>query len=155
MNKTIDAFLSAKEIAIAGTTAKKGNWGTVLMKEISKKGIKAYPINPKYEEIEGVKCYPSVKDLPESVDSLILAVNPKLAGEIIDEAADTPIKRVWLNQGVGDGAWSEENVVKLSEKNMEAVYGFCPMMFFGKGIHKLHYWMRKNLGKTPAEFSKK
>ena len=94
-----------------------------------------------------------MKDLPESVENVILAVNPDRAVEIIGQASEAHIKRVWLNQGIGDGSFSEEGLNLLKEKNLEYVYGFCPMMFFGKGIHKFHYWMRRNLGKTPAEFS--
>ncbi|MCA1746560.1 MAG: CoA-binding protein, partial [Bacteroidales bacterium] len=112
-----------------------------------------YAVNPKYAEIEDFTCYDTVKDLPESVENVILAVNPERAVEIIAHASESHIKRVWLNQGVGDGAFSEKGLALLKEKKLEYVYGFCPMMFFGKGLHKLHFWMRKNLGKTPAEFS--
>jgi len=84
---------------------------------------------------------------------VILAVNPERAVEIIGQASEGHVKRVWLNQGIGDGAFSEKGLALLKEKNLEYVYGFCPMMFFGKGLHKFHFWMRKNLGKTPAEFS--
>ena len=153
MNKTIDAFLEAKEIAVAGASTKKGNWGLTLMKELKKRGYTAYAVNPKYAEIEGFRCYGSVKDLPESVESVILAVNSERAVEIIGQASESHIKRVWLNQGIGDGAFSEKGLALLKEKDLEYVYGFCPMMFFGKGLHKFHFWMRKNLGKTPAEFS--
>ncbi len=154
MNKTIDAFLEAKEIAVAGASAKKSNWGLALMKELKKRGYNVYAVNPKYAEIEDFKCYDSVKDLPDSVENVILAVNPQRAVEIIGQMEDSKIRRVWLNQGVGDGAFSTEGVELLKEKKIEYVYGFCPMMFFGKGLHKFHFWMRKNLGKVPVEFSK-
>ncbi len=153
MKKTIDAFLKKKEIAVAGASVKKGNWGLTLMKELKKRGYTVYAVNPKYAEIENFSCYDSVKDLPKSVENVILAVNPDRAVEIIGQASESHIKRVWLNQGIGDGAFSEEGLALLKEKNMEYVYGFCPMMFFGKGFHKFHFWMRKNLGKTPVEFS--
>jgi uncharacterized protein len=77
MNKTIDAFLEGKEIAIAGASAKKGNWGLALMKELRKKGYTVYAVNPKYAEIEDFSCYDSVKSLPASVEKCILAVNPR------------------------------------------------------------------------------
>ncbi len=153
MNKTIDAFLEAKEIAVAGASAKKGNWGLTLMKELRKRGYTVYAVNPKYAEIEDFSCYNTVKDLPSGVENVILAVNPQRAMEIIAQVSESNIKRVWLNQGVGDGAYSAEGVEQLKEMNLEYVYGFCPMMFFGKGLHKFHFWIRKNLGKTPAEFS--
>lgn len=154
MNRTIDAFLNSKEVAIAGVSPKKGNWGQVLMKELQKKGITVYPINPKHNEVEGTPCLGSVKELPKTTESLILAVNPTRALEIISQCADTGVKRVWMNQGVGEGAFSSEAVEMLKEKKIEYVYGFCPMMFFGGGMHKFHFWMRKHLGKTPVEYTK-
>jgi predicted CoA-binding protein len=154
MNKTIDKFLEKREIAIAGVSPKKGNWGQMLMKELKKNNYTAFPINPKHDEVEGISCLNSVTDLPESVENLILAVNPERAREIILQCKNTGIKRVWLNQGVGDGAYSAEAIDLLKEMKLEYVYGFCPMMFFGKGMHKMHYWFRKNMGKTPVEFVK-
>ena len=154
MNKTIDAFLESKEIAIAGVSPKKGNWGMALTNELTKKGYTVYPINPNHKEINGIKVFESVSELPGSVESLILAVNPKLAQEYISACAGTSVRRVWMNQGVGEGAFSKEGVELSKKNNLDYVYGFCPMMFFGGGLHKFHYWMRRNLGKTPAEFSK-
>ena len=153
MKETIKAFIEGKEIAIAGASPKKGNWGLTLMKELKGKGYKVYPVNPKFAEIEEFQCYESVKELPGTVENLILAVNPQRAIEIIDQCSESGIKRVWLNQGIGDGAYSAQGVQLLKDKKMEYVYGFCPMMFFGKGLHKFHFWMRKNLGKVPAEYS--
>lgn len=154
MNTTIDAFLKGKEIAVAGVSPKKGNWGQMLVKELIKKGYTVYPINPNYDEIEGRACLDTVADLPTSTENLILAVNPDRAREIIGQCSESGIKRVWLNQGVGDGAYSSEAIDTLKEKKMEYIYGFCPMMFIGKGMHKIHFWMRKNMGKIPMEFSK-
>ena len=154
MNQTIDAFLEGTEIAIVGVSTKKENWGLMLMKELQPKGYRIHPVNPNYEEVEGIKCVDSVRDLPDSVENLILAVNPERAKEIIMQLDGTSIRRVWLNQGIGHGAYSREAIELLKDKKLEYIYGFCPMMFFGKGMHKFHFWMRKNLGKVPMEFSK-
>jgi len=154
MNKTINEFLESKDIAIAGVSPKKGNWGMVLVKELLKKGYKVYPLNPMHDEIDGIKIFPTVSDLPPEVESLILAVNPERAREIISQSANSSIKRIWMQQGVGQGAYSEEGVELAQQNNIDCVHGFCPMMFFGGGLHKFHYWMRTNFGKTPVEFAR-
>ncbi len=153
MKNTIDAFKTSRDIAVAGVSPRKGNWGLMLMQELKKSGYTVYPVNPKFAEIEDAKCYESLADLPPEVENLILAVNPKRSVEMIGQLPVSGIKRVWMNQGIGEGAFSEEGLELLKKKNLEYVYGFCPMMFFGKGLHKFHYWIRRNLGKTPAEFS--
>ncbi len=154
MNTTIDAFLEKKEIASAGVSPKKSNMGLSFMKELQKRGYVVHPVNPLYEEVEGIPCADSVKNLPDTVENLILVVNPERAREIIQQCDGTGIRRIWLTQPMGDGAYSPEAVEMLKEKKMEFVYGFCPMMFLGGGMHKFHFWLRKSFGKTPAEFSK-
>ena len=44
-----------------------------------------YPVNPKYEEIEGIRCYPSVTKLPESADMAIIAVPASRVIEAVRE----------------------------------------------------------------------
>jgi hypothetical protein len=76
MKKIIDEFLEQKHIAIAGVSRNKNKWGNGLMKELQKKGIRIYPVNPFADELEGEKCYHDVKSLPAEVESLIIATKP-------------------------------------------------------------------------------
>ena len=152
MKKIIQEFLDAKEIAIAGASTNKDNFGLSLMKELTKSGVQVYPVNPGYDEIEGIACVDSVKELPEKVESVILAVPPALTEEIVQQCVGTSVKRVWMIRGVGRGAYSEKALQICTENDIEVVYGFCPMMFFGKGFHKFHLWMRKNFSKLPEEY---
>lgn len=152
MQDLIDKFLSDKNMAIVGVSPRKENWGKALMVELEKSEYKILPVNPKYEEIEGEKCYPSVADLPKEIENAIIAVKPEIAESIIDQFEGSSIKRVWFQRGMGKGSYSEEAAGKLRENGIEVIYGFCPMMFAGNGFHKFHFWLRKNLGKTPAEY---
>jgi predicted CoA-binding protein len=152
MKKIIEDFLNSKSIAIVGASTNKDNFGLSLLKELSKIGYRVHPVNPGYDEIEGLPCVDSVKELPEDVEGVILAVPPTLTEEIVMECVETPVKRVWMVKGVGKGAYSEAAHQVCSEHNIDVVYGFCPMMFFGKGLHKFHLWMRKNFSKLPEEY---
>ena len=152
MKKTIQAFLDHKNVAIAGASPKKENFGLFLKKELEKRENQVFPVNPKYQEIEGSACFPSVKDLPGDVENLIMAVPPELSEEIAEQLVGTGIKRVWMVKGVGRGAYSEKAAQFLNENQIEVIYGFCPMMFYGKGMHKFHFWLRKTFGKLPGEY---
>lgn len=140
-------------MAIVGVSPRKENWGKALMVELEKLDYKVLPVNPKFEMIENEKCYPSVADLPKGIENVIIAVNPELAEAIIDQFEGSSVKRVWFQRGMGKGSYSIKAAEKLRELNIEVIYGFCPMMFVGGGGHKFHFWLRKNLGKTPVEFS--
>jgi len=152
MKDIIQAFRDDKKVAIVGASNKKDNFGRSLMEELSKKGYQVFPVNPNCSEVKGVACTPTVKNLPKEVLSVILAVPPSLTDEIIDQCIGTPIKRVWMIRGVGKGAYTQSAHEKCKENNIDVVYGFCPLMFLGEGMHKFHFWLRKNLGKMPAEY---
>ena len=140
-------------MAIVGVSPRKENWGKALMVELEKLEYKVLPVNPKFDKIEDEKCYSSVADLPEEIENVIIAVNPELAEALIDQFEGSSVKRVWFQRGMGKGSYSEKAAEKLKEYKIEVIHGFCPMMFAGGGFHKFHFWLRKNLGKTPAEFS--
>jgi predicted CoA-binding protein len=50
----------------------------------------------------------SVSDLPAGVENLILAVPSELSEEIAEQAAGSGIKRIWMVNGMGKGAYSEK-----------------------------------------------
>jgi predicted CoA-binding protein len=152
MKDIIEKFLEDKKVAIVGASNNKDNFGRSLMAELHKKEYQVIPVNPKYDEVEGVACVSTVRELPGDVQNIILAVPASLTDEIVEQCIGTPVKRVWMIRGVGRGAYTESAHALCRENNIEVVYGFCPLMFYGDGMHKFHFWLRKRFGKLPAEF---
>ena len=152
MKKSIQAFIDDKMLAVVGASPNKENFGKYLIQELVKKGYSPIPVNPKYDEVEGIKTVATIKDLPPEVENVIIATPPSLSNEIAEQSTGTHVKRVWLIRGVGKGSFTEEAQMKYIENGIEVVYGFCPMMFLGEGMHKFHFWLRKRFGKIPAEF---
>lgn len=152
MKDIILDFQEDKKVAIVGASNNKDNFGRSLLAELRKKDYQVFPVNPKCTEVEGLACVPTVKELPQDVFGVILAVPPSLTDEIIDQCIGTPIKRVWMIRGVGKGSYTESAHLRCKENNIALVYGFCPMMFLGDGMHKFHFWLKKTFGKFPAEF---
>jgi acetyltransferase len=83
-------FLSPRSIAIIGAS---GNFDSIsgkplrFLKEHGYRG-KVFPINPKYEDLAGIKCYKSILDVPEPVDLALLAVNYKLVLPVLKQCAE-------------------------------------------------------------------
>jgi len=153
MKATIEKFISSRKIAIAGASPNKDNFGRGLMEELIKHEYTVIPVNPKYEMVEDVPTVATVSDLPTDIEDLLVVVNPEVSLDIARQCIGTGLKRVWLHQGVGRGAYSEEAHALLKENGIEVIHGFCPMMFVGKGFHKFHFWLKKTFGKTPSEYS--
>ena len=86
----VEALLRPRSIAIVGASSREGSFGLRLLSSIrsGRYGGNIYPINPRYEEIEGVRCYPSLKALPAPADCVAFTVSDELVEQALAEAAD-------------------------------------------------------------------
>ena len=67
--ESIRLMLNPKSMAIVGATPRMQYGGRFLNAALrGKDKVNIYPVNPRYEEIQGLKSYPSVTDLPETPD---------------------------------------------------------------------------------------
>jgi acyl-CoA synthetase (NDP forming) len=83
-----------ESIAVIGASPNLGGGKLPYYQVLQLAGYKGrlYPINPKYQDINGVKVYPSLNDLPEAVDLAIASVPAKFALETVEAAAKKGIK---------------------------------------------------------------
>jgi len=95
-------MLSKKVWAVVGVTPKKEKFGYKIWKLLKAKGYQVYAVNPKYDEIEGDKCYSSLKALPSVPEVVDLVVPPSLSLQVVDEANDLGIKYLWFQPGTSD-----------------------------------------------------
>ena len=72
---SIDKMLNPKSVAIVGATPRMQYGGRFLNAMLkAKDDVRIYPVNPRYEEIMGIKAYSSINDLPESPDLVGIVV---------------------------------------------------------------------------------
>jgi acyl-CoA synthetase (NDP forming) len=69
-------LLTPRSIALVGASPKPDTQGNNMVRELVRSGFKGtvYAVNPNYSEIEGIRCFPSLLDLPEAVDLVSLGV---------------------------------------------------------------------------------
>jgi len=93
-NGSLRDLLAPKSIAIVGASDDFNRIGGMLLKYLLKFGYqgKIYPVNPKYEEIAGIKCYPSVSNLPEAADTALIALSAKLVPSSLKECVERGVK---------------------------------------------------------------
>jgi acyl-CoA synthetase (NDP forming) len=72
----LDRLLRPKSVALVGASPKEGSVGRGMITSTSMPGTpsRIYFVNPGYDEIDGRKCYRSLKDLPEVVDLAVLGI---------------------------------------------------------------------------------
>ncbi|WP_245858624.1 CoA-binding protein [Petrotoga olearia] len=115
-----------KNVAIIGATRNKEKYGYKVLKNLKDKGYTIYPINPKYDEIEGIKTYPSVKDLPkDEIDLIVFVVPPQIGITAVKEAYEEGFRKFWFQPG----AESDEIEEYLEElPNVEFSFIKCIMV---------------------------
>lgn len=70
-------MLEARSVAVIGASAREGSVGHETMRELVELGRfdgAVYPVNPRYEELFGHRCHPSIAEVPEPVDLAIIAL---------------------------------------------------------------------------------
>jgi acyl-CoA synthetase (NDP forming) len=72
----VTVMLEARSVALVGASPRPGSLGARMIEEVAKSPgrPRSYLVNPRYAEIGGVRCYPSLAELPEAVDLALLAV---------------------------------------------------------------------------------
>ncbi len=88
----MDFFFNPRGIALVGATANTNKVGFSILKNLSAsfKG-EIYPVNPRYSDIDGFKCYASVTEVPDPVDLAIVFVPAPMVPRIIRECAQRGI----------------------------------------------------------------
>ena len=86
-------------IAIIGASANRSKFGNKCVRAYQKLGWNIFPINPKEKEIEGVKCYPSLAELPQKTDRVSIYLPAQVTVSIIPDLLQAAVKSVILNPG--------------------------------------------------------
>lgn len=76
MTSALAAMLEARSVALVGASPRPGTFGQRMVEEVTQSPSRprVYLVNPKYPEIGGRPCHPSLADLPEPVDLVLLGV---------------------------------------------------------------------------------
>lgn len=93
-----------KVVAVIGASSHRRKFGNRAVRAYIERGYTVVPINPHENEIEGLRAYASVLDVPGSIDMASFYVPPEIGERLIDEVAKKRIPEVWLNPGAESAA---------------------------------------------------
>ena len=110
-----------RKIALVGASPKPERDANEVMRYLLEKGYKVYPVNPRYEEVLGRKCYPSVLDIPDEVEIVDLFVRPEFTMEYVEQAIKKGAKVVWFQFGT----FNEEAFKRAMEAGLITVAHRC------------------------------
>jgi len=118
-----------KVIALVGASAKRLKDSNLSLRYLVEQGFTVIPINPALEEIEGLKTYPSVRDIPADVKVDIVNIyrRPEFVEEIVKDTINRSLDLghqrpvIWTQFGVS----SEEGLSLATEFTMPYIKNQC------------------------------
>ena len=121
-----------KVVAVIGASGNRRKFGNRAVRAYLEQGYRVVPINPHEQEIEGLRTYRSVLDVPGPIDMASFYVPPEIGEEVIAEVAAKQIPEVWLNPG----AESDELVARARALSLRPIVA-CSIVALGRDPYTL------------------
>lgn len=126
----METFFTPKSVALVGASAKPGKIGNSILDSLAKHDYTGtvYPINPKEDSILGIKCYPSLVEIPGKVDLVVICVDLSITPQVLKECAKKGVHSVVIVSGGGkelggERAAMEAEVKRLSTEHKIRIIG--------------------------------
>ena len=91
-----------KTVAVIGASSNRGKYGNKAVRAYVRQGYRVIPINPNVSEVEGLKTYASVLDVPGPIDMATIYVPGAVGLKVVEDLARKGVPEVWLNPGADD-----------------------------------------------------
>lgn len=88
---------TSRRIAVLGVSRDPEKYGHEVF-EVLQGHHRVFPINPKVDEIDGQRCYPSLDELPESPEVIVVALGPALTEQVVASCLNRGAV-IWLPPG--------------------------------------------------------
>jgi acetyltransferase len=121
MRRNLDGLLFPRSVAVIGATPVAGKIGNVVFTNVANFPGEVYAVNPKYQEIAGKPCFPSVLDLPKPVDLAVVVIPAEGVSQVLRECGKKGIKNAAVitagfKESGPEGAKRERELVQIAEE---------------------------------------
>ena len=122
----------SKVVAVIGASSNRNKFGNRAVRAFQQQGYTVVPINPHEAEVEGLKSYASVLDVPGAIDMASFYLPPEIGLQVIDEVARKGIPEVWLNPG----AESDALIARAKALHIQPIVA-CSVVAIGQNPYSL------------------
>jgi predicted CoA-binding protein len=121
-----------KSVAVVGASDNRARPSNIVVRYLTSKGYRLFPVNPSHagREIEGLKVYARLADIPETVDMVDIFRRPDVLAAMVDEALtlDPKPKVIWMQLGLRDDAAA----AKAEAAGVKVVMNRCVKIEYGR-----------------------
>ena len=95
-----DLFRQSKTIAVVGLSNNPMRPSFGVSRFLQRQGYRVIPINPNEAEVLGERAYPSLREVPDSIDIVNIFRRPARVPEVVDAALEKGARCIWMQEGV-------------------------------------------------------
>ena len=114
-------------VAVIGASGERSKYGNKAVRAYLRQGWTVYPVNPHVAEVEGLRTFARVTDIPGPVDRASLYLPPSIGIGVLGDVAAKGIKDLWVNPG----AESDELLAEAERLGLEPVQA-CSIVDIGE-----------------------
>jgi len=122
----------AKTVAVVGASSDRHKFGNRALRAFQSAGYRVIPINPSEPQVEGMRAYASVLDVPEAIDMATVYVQPDVALRLLPEFERKQIPEIWVNPG----AESDELLEEARRRKLNVIPA-CSIVGIGRNPYDL------------------
>lgn len=86
-------------LAVVGVSQDPAKYGHKIFKTLAAKGFDVYAVNPKGGETLGRKIYPSLEDLPQKPQTVIMVIPPASLPDAVRACIKNGVRQIWFQPG--------------------------------------------------------
>lgn len=99
---------NAKTVVVLGASPKPDRFAFKAMQKLREHGYRAIPVNPAFPEILGKRCYGSIREIKESIDTVTLYLGTARSTPLIKEIIAARPRRIIFNPGAENSELASE-----------------------------------------------
>lgn len=134
-----------RTLAVVGLSAQWYRPSHFAAKYMQDHGYRVIPVNPKYREVLGEKCYPDLRAIPEPVDLVDCFRRAEDIPPVADDAIAIGAKVLWMQLGIVN----EEAAKRASDAGLDVVMNRCVKIEHARLLGGLN-WAGVNTGVISA-----
>jgi uncharacterized protein len=120
-----------KTVAIVGASSNRAKFGNKALRAFRDAGYTVVPINTHEPEIEGLRAYRSVLDVPGAIDMASVYVQPAEALRLLDELERKQVAEIWINPGA-----ESDELLEEARKRKLNVIAACSIIGIGRSPYR-------------------
>lgn len=95
----IQTFIAGKRFAVVGASQDRTKYGNKVLRVYQQNERDVVPVNPKADQVEGVKAYADLSSIPGEIDGVSIITPPAVTEQVVKDAVARGIRNIWMQPG--------------------------------------------------------